>query len=81
MTDRKSDRNVEVASEAAKVIIDGRNPLTESASVLVTAEHVFATVLLTCMNGDARRAARMLNEGLVQGIERRLARYASSKGN
>lgn len=66
------------ALAAAKAIIDGRNPFTES--VLVTAEHAFAVVLLACMGGDARKAAAMLNEGLVQGIEERLALYASKGG-
>jgi DNA-binding protein Fis len=68
------------ALAAAKAIIDGRNPFTEYSSVLVTAEHAFAVVLLACMGGDARKAAAMLNEGLVQGIEERLALYASKGG-
>ncbi|AEG52530.1 hypothetical protein [Sinorhizobium meliloti] len=65
------------ALAAANEIIDGRNPFTEYSSVLVTAEHAFAVVLLACMGGDPRKAAAMLNEGLVQGIEERLALYAS----
>lgn len=69
-------RDVQRAIKAASAIIDGRNP-TELASILVTAEHAFAAVLLTVYQGDARKAALMLNEGLVQGIERRLALYAS----
>lgn len=65
------------ALAAAKAIIDGRDPVGKQSQILVTAEHAFATVLLACMGGDARRAAAMLNEGLIPGIEQRLAYYAS----
>jgi len=68
------------ALTAAKAIIDGRDPALEYSKILVTAEHAFATVLLACMGGDPRKAAAMLNEGLVQGIEDRLALYASKGG-
>ena len=67
------------AYAAAKAIIDGRDPVAEFSTVLVTAEHAFAALLLACMNGDARKAAEMLNEGLVPGIEQRLAFYASKE--
>jgi hypothetical protein len=65
------------ANEAVKAIIDGRNPFIDAPSILVTAEHTFAVILLACMKGDARKAAGMLTEGLVPGIEQRLAYYAS----
>lgn len=45
------------ALAAAKAIIDGRDPSTDYASILVTAEHAFAVVLLACMGGDPRKAA------------------------
>ncbi|MBX4955573.1 hypothetical protein [Rhizobium lentis] len=68
------------ALAAAKAIIDGRNPSSPDYSkILVTAEHAFAVVLLACMSGDARKAAAMLNEGLIPGIEQRLAFYASKE--
>lgn len=68
------------AFAAAKAIIDGRDPSKDCAAILVTAEHAFAAVLLAVMERDARKAAAMLNEGLIQGIEQRLALYASKGG-
>ncbi|CAM5403958.1 hypothetical protein AFEL58S_02079 [Afipia felis] len=68
------------AIAACKAIIDARDPSKDCAAILVTAEHAFAAVLLAVMNRDPRRAAAMLNEGLVQGIEDRLALYASKGG-
>lgn len=65
------------ANDAVKAIIDGRDPFTNPSEILVTAEHAFAVILLACMKGDARKAAGMLTEGLVPGIEQRLAYYAS----
>lgn len=62
---------------AAKAILDGRDPVENRSAVLVTTEHAIAAVLLACMDGDPRKAALMLNEGLVQGIEQRLAYYAA----
>ncbi|WP_027682719.1 hypothetical protein [Rhizobium leguminosarum] len=62
---------------AAKAILDGRDPETHRADVLVTTEHAIAAVLLACMGSDPRKAALMLNEGLVQGVEQRLAYYAT----
>jgi len=68
------------AFAACKAVIDGRNPFTEGSAVLVTAEHAFAVVLLACCGGNARMAAAMLNEGLVQGIEERLSLWESKGG-
>ena len=68
------------ALNAAKAIVDGRDPAADYSKILVTAEHAFATVLLACMGGDARKAVGMLNEGLVPGIEHRIAFYASKGG-
>lgn len=68
------------ALAAAKAIIDGRDPVKDMSSILVTAEHAIATVLLATHNGDPRMAARMLNEGLIPGIEQRLALYSSKGG-
>lgn len=67
------------ALAAAKAIIDGRDPVAQQSSVLVTAEHAFAALLLAVMGGDARKAAAMLNEGLIPGIEQRLAYYSSKR--
>lgn len=67
------------ALRAAKEIIDGRDPATEYSAILVTTEHAIASILLLCM-GDPRKAAAMLNEGLLQGVEARLSLYASKGG-
>lgn len=64
------------ASRAAKEVIDGRDPHRQQSEILVTVEHTVAALLLACM-GDARKAAAMLNEGLVPGIEQRLSFYAA----
>lgn len=68
------------ALAAAKAIIDGRDPGKDASQILVTAEHAFACVLLATHGGDARKAAAMLNEGLIPGIEQRLAHYAPKGG-
>ncbi|MBN9600873.1 MAG: hypothetical protein J0G28_14530 [Afipia sp.] len=73
----ENQKDTQRALAAAKAIIDGRDPFRDYASILVTAEHAFAATLLAVMDRDPRKAAAMLNEGLVQGIENRLALYAS----
>jgi hypothetical protein len=65
------------ALAAVKAMVDGRDPNTDYGAILVTAEHAFAAILLACMNKDPRKAAQMLNEALVPGIEQRLAFYSS----
>lgn len=67
------------ATDAAHLIIGDRDIATAQASIMVTAEHAVATVLLA-LYPDARKAAAMLNEGLVPGVEARLALHASRKG-
>lgn len=67
------------AIAAARAIVDGRDPTADRAAILVTAEHAFAAVLIACMDRDPRKAAAMLNEGLIPGIEQRLALYASKR--
>ncbi|MCD4662316.1 hypothetical protein [Agrobacterium sp.] len=67
------------AIAAAKAIIDGRDPIAQRSEILVATEHTIAAVLITVM-GDARLAAGMLNNGLVPGIEERLAYYGSKGG-
>lgn len=77
MTKPSKDRDRALA--AAKLIVDGRDPVTEMGAVLVTLEHLVAVVLLATMDRDQNKAAAMLNEGLVQGVEMRLALYASKQ--
>jgi len=56
---------------AMKAVIDGRD-LSDLGSIMVTLEGTVAAVL-TAVMGDHEKAAGMLNEGLVEGVERRLA--------
>lgn len=70
-------RNSERALTAARAICDGRDPRHQRAPVLVTLEHTVATILLATANGDGRKAAAMLNEGLTPGVKARLAVYAA----
>ena len=63
---------------AGRAIIDGRSLELEFAPIMVTLEHAVASVLL-CLIRDPRKASAMLNEGLLQGVEGRLALYASKE--
>lgn len=65
------------AGEALKAIVDGREPVEKMSSIMMTLEHTVAGALLVVMGGDARKAATMLNEGLLEGVEKRLGMYAS----
>lgn len=75
---RENEKDTVRAMAAVKAILDGRDPRRDNA-VLVTAEHAIAVLLIACM-GTPRKAAAMLNEGLVQGVEERLAYYAANGG-
>ncbi|MGS4945564.1 hypothetical protein ACVDG3_08800 [Meridianimarinicoccus sp. RP-17] len=65
--------------DAAAKVLDGRDPIADRGEIMVTLEGAVTAVLLMVMNGDPRKAAGMLNEGLVQGVEGRLALWASRK--
>lgn len=71
---KQNERDALLATQAAMIIFDQRDP-TDMGPILVTLEHAVAVVLIAMMKGDARKAARMLNEGLVPGIEQRLLMY------
>jgi len=58
--------------DAGHRILDGRDPVADRGAVMVTLEGTVAAVLVAVM-GDHEKAAAMLNEGLVEGVERRLA--------
>lgn len=74
----EAQKDTQRALAAAKAIFDGRDPKADASAVLVTAEHAFAAVLLAIYT-DPRMAASMLTEGLLPGIEQRLAFYASKE--
>lgn len=76
MTEPQKDTQRALA--AAKHIFDGRDPKRELGAVMVTLENLVALVLLAAMDNDTSKAAGMLNEGLLQGVEQRLA-LASSR--
>ena len=65
------------AIQAVKILLDGRDPVAEMASFLVTLEHAVALALLVSMKMDHRKAVQMLNAGLVPGVESRLAIHAA----
>ena len=74
---KDSDR----ALKAALTICDGRNPHPQCGAVMVTLEQTVAILLLAAMNGDGRKAAAMLNEGLVPRVEERLMLHASREAS
>lgn len=76
MTEPQKDTKRTIA--AAKEILAGRDPIEDRGAVMVTLEGTVSAILLLVMGGDHKKAAVMLNEGLIEGVERRLA-YASSK--
>jgi len=76
MTDPQRDTKRTIA--AAKEILADRDPITDRGAVMVTLEGTVSAILLLVMGGDHKKAAAMLNEGLIQGVENRLA-YAASK--
>jgi hypothetical protein len=67
----EAKRDTQRAVTAAKAILDDRDP-ANYATIMVTTEHAVATVLLALFR-DPAKAAAMLNEGLVPGIETRLS--------
>ena len=73
----EAEKDTHRAFAAAGKILGGRDPVADMPGVLITLEHAVASVLLAVMGRDASKAARMLNEGLVPGIERRIMLYAA----
>jgi len=65
---------------AANEILSGRDPIKDRGAIMVTLEGTVSAILLLVMGGDHKKAAAMLNEGLVEGVETRLA-YAAKKQN
>ena len=65
------------ARQAVKILLDGRDPVSEMAVFMVTLEHAVALALLVAMNLNHHKAVQMLNEGLVPGVESRLAIHAA----
>ena len=76
MTEPQKDTQRAIA--AAKLIIDGRDPKADHGAILVTLEGLVSLILLTVMS-EPRTAAAMLTEGLVPGVEARIALAASRR--
>ena len=76
MSETSSDTRLAV--EAAKILLDGRDPTADRTKVLITLEHLVSLVLLI-VTPNAKTAVRMLNEALVQGVENRIALHESKK--
>jgi len=72
----EAGKDTQRALAAAKAIYDGRDPVRDMSAILVTTEHAIATALLGLYR-DPEMAAKMLNEGLLPGIEERLALYGA----
>lgn len=71
MTDQEKD--LERYSAATFAILDNRNPATSFAHIMMTLEATIAATLLALTEGDARKAALLLNNALVPGVENRLS--------
>lgn len=72
--------DVRRAVEAAKIVLDGRDPVKDMAEVMITLEHMVATLLLVVTNRESRRAAHLLNEGLVPRVEFRISLNGQNGG-
>lgn len=73
----EAQKDTQRAIAAAKLIVDGRDVEADYSAILVTLEGLVALVLLATMGQDHRKAAAMLNEGLMPGVEERIAVSAS----
>ena len=69
----------QLAIQAARILIDDRDPVADRGEVMVTLERLVTLVLLAVMEQKPRAAAAMLTEGLAPGVESRLALYASKQ--
>ena len=75
----ESQKDTARSIAAAKILLDGRDPRVVPSEVLVTLEHLVTLILLCTNRENSTQAAAMLNEGLVPGVESRLALYVSRR--
>lgn len=73
-------RDTDLAFAAAKLILDGRDPVKDRAQVLITLDHTIASLLVVAMEGDARKAAAMFEEGVVPHVIERISMFATKRG-
>ena len=79
MSMTEPQKDTQRALAAAKLLIDGRNMTSDMGAIMTTLEGLVTLMLLSAMRNDPKKAAAMLNEGLVPGVESRLA-LAASRG-
>ncbi len=72
-------KDSQLAIQAARILIDDRDPVADRGEVMVTLESLVTLVLLAVMEQKPRAAVAMLTEGLAPGVEARIALYASKQ--
>ncbi|EPX80499.1 hypothetical protein [Salipiger mucosus] len=73
----EAQKDTQRALQAAKAICDGRHPMFERSGVLITLDHVIATVLISAMGNDPKKALAMFNEGTIPSVEERIMLFAN----
>lgn len=72
----ESQKDTRRAFNAAKAILDERDPAREFAKILITLDHTIAAVLLMSQDRDVNDALAILHEGIVPQVEERLMLFA-----
>lgn len=78
MHDAQKDTSRALA--AVKSILDGRDPVTDRSTVLITLDHTIALLLLAAMELDPKKAVGMLHEGVLPSVEERIMQFANKRG-
>ena len=74
---KQPSRDSQLAVQAAKLILDGRDPVKDRAQVLITLDHTIAALLLVAMESDPKKAVQMFTEATVPHVEERIMLFAS----
>lgn len=75
----QASRDTQLAVQAVKIILDGRDPVKDRSTALITLDHTIALMMLVAMEKDPRKAVQMFNEGTVPHVEERIMLFASKK--
>merc|ERR1712173_183700 len=59
----QASRDTQLAVQAVKIILDGRDPVKDRSTALITLDHTIALMMLVAMEKDPRKAVQMFNEG------------------
>lgn len=73
------EKDTQRALTAAKAICDGRHPAEHREKVLITLDHVIATILIAAMGNDPKKALAMLHEGTIPHVEERIMLFANNR--